>query len=73
MKKLLLISTIAFTILVLIGCSESSTDSNTKRADYKDLNQKELKELKAEIDSYKWTDKQKKANKRADWKDEPIK
>jgi len=73
MKKLLLISTIAFTTLVLIGCSKSSTDGDTKRADYKDLNKKELKELKAKTDSYKWTEKQKKANKRADWKDEPIK
>ena len=73
MKKLLLILTITFTTLILIGCSKSSTEGNTKRADWKDLNQKELKELKGKTDSYKWTEKQKKVNKRADWKDEPIK
>jgi PBP1b-binding outer membrane lipoprotein LpoB len=73
MKKLLLILTITLSTFVLMGCSKSSKDENTKQANYKDLNQQELMELKTKADKYQWTEKQKKSHTQADWKDEPIK
>jgi len=72
MKKILPISTLLFTALLLIGCGKSSTDNNVQ-AEYKDLSHKELKKLKTTTDSYEWTEKQKKENKRANWKDKAIK